>query len=261
MSKAKLVITAITVQGLSQAEAARTYGLSQAWVSRLMARYRDEGEGAYEPRSRRPKTSPNATPATTVALVLRLRQELVTAGLDAGAETIAWHLEHHHQTLLPRATIHRILTRHGLVTPEPKKKPKSALHRFEASMPNECWQSDFTHYRLTTGLDVEILTWLDDCTRYAINVTAHRAVTAIIVRDTFREAVTKAGIPASTLTDNGMVFPPTTPSWEVPPPPGSPAVPVATPSRTSSAASTSSSRTAEPTTPPPRAKSNDSNKP
>ena len=206
MSRAKLVITAITVQGLTQAEAARTYGLSQAWVSRLMARYRDEGEAAFEPRSRRPKTSPNATPAATVELVLQLRQELTTAGLDAGAETIGWHLQHHHQTLLPRATIHRILTRHGLVTPEPKKKPKSALHRFEASMPNECWQSDFTHYRLTTGVDVEILTWLDDCTRYAIRVTAHRAVTAIIVRDTFRAAVKTAGIPASTLTDNGMVF-------------------------------------------------------
>ena len=70
MSKAKLVITAITVQGLSQAEAARTYGLSQAWVSRLMARYKLEGEAAFEPRSRRPKTSPNATPTTTIALVV-----------------------------------------------------------------------------------------------------------------------------------------------------------------------------------------------
>ena len=206
MSKAKLVISAITVQGLTQAEAARTYGLSQAWVSRLMARYRDEGEAAFEPRSRRPKTSPNATPAATVALVLQLRRELTTAGLDAGADTIGWHLEHHHHRPLPRATIHRILTRHGLVAPEPKKKPKTALHRFEASMPNETWQSDFTHYRLRTGVDVEVLTWLDDCTRYAIRVTAHRAVTAIIVRDSFRDAVRTVGIPASTLTDNGMVF-------------------------------------------------------
>jgi len=206
VSRAKLVITAITLQGLTQAEAARTYGLSEAWVSRLMARYRHEGEAAFEPRSRRPRTSPNATPAATVELVLQLRQELTTAGLDGGADTIGWHLQHHHQTPLPRATIHRILTRHGLVRSEPKKKPKSALHRFEASMPNETWQSDFTHYRLTDGHDAEILTWLDDCTRYAIHVTAHHAVTAMIVRNTFRQAVNTAGIPASTLTDNGMVY-------------------------------------------------------
>jgi transposase len=43
VSKARLVITAITKQGLTQAEAARTYGLSQATISRLMARYRAEG--------------------------------------------------------------------------------------------------------------------------------------------------------------------------------------------------------------------------
>jgi len=206
VSKAKLIITAITVQGLSQAEAARTYGTSEATVSRLMARYRTEGEAAFEPRSRRPHTSPGATPAATVELVIGLRKELTTAGHDAGADTIAWHLEHHHQTRLPRATIHRILVRHSLVIAEPKKKPRSALHRFAATMPNETWQSDFTHYRLTDGIDVEIITWLDDCTRYAISVTAHRTVTAIIVRDTFRRAVKTAGIPASTLTDNGMVF-------------------------------------------------------
>ena len=41
-------------------------------------------------------------------------------------------------------------------------------------MPNETWQSDFTHYRLATGTDVEIISWLDDCTRYALHVTAHR---------------------------------------------------------------------------------------
>ncbi|MEJ7635928.1 integrase core domain-containing protein [Aeromicrobium sp.] len=73
-------------------------------------------------------------------------------------------------------------------------------------MPNETWQSDFTHYRLIDGVDVEILSWLDDCTRYAISVTAHRRVTTPIVLAKFRAAVKTAGIPASTLTDNGMVF-------------------------------------------------------
>jgi transposase len=60
MSKARLVITAVVTEGRSQGEAARTYGLSQGWVSRLVARYRAEGEAAFEPRSRRPKTSPSA---------------------------------------------------------------------------------------------------------------------------------------------------------------------------------------------------------
>jgi transposase InsO family protein len=211
VSRARLVIAAITKQGLTQAEAARTYGLSEATVSRMMARYRGEGEAAFEPRSRAPKTSPGATPPATVDLVLRLRKELAEAGHDAGAETVLWHLAQHHQVKISRATVHRILTRHGAVTPEPKKKPKSSYIRFEASMPNETWQSDFTHYRLThpdgrPGADVEIITWLDDCTRYALHITAHPRITTPIVTRTFREAAGQHGIPASTLTDNGMVY-------------------------------------------------------
>jgi hypothetical protein len=53
---------------------------------------------------------------------------------------------------------------------------------------------------------VEILTWLDDCTRYALSVTAHRRVTGPLVLATFRKTLTQYGIPASTLTDNGMVY-------------------------------------------------------
>ena len=153
MSKARLVITAITMQGLSQAEAARMYGLSPGWVSRLMARYRVEGEAAFEPRSRRPRTCPTALPAEVIDLVVRLRKELSDAGLDAGPDTIGWHLAHHHGVCVARSTISRHLARAGLVVAEPRKRPRSSYVRFQADMPNECWQSDFTHYRLTDGTD------------------------------------------------------------------------------------------------------------
>ena len=205
MSKRRLVITAV-LTGQSQSEVARSYGVSQGWISRLMARYRLQGEAAFEPESRAPRRSPGATPAETVELVLRLRKQLAENGLDAGADTIGWHLTHHHATVVSRTTINRILVRAGAITPEPDKRPKSSYLRFEADQPNECWQSDFTHYRLTDGTDVEILTWLDDCSRYALSVTAHRRVTGPAVLAAFRETAARHGFPASTLTDNGMVF-------------------------------------------------------
>ena len=210
MSKRRLVITAV-LAGSSQSEVARTYGVSQSWISRLMARYATEGEAAFEPRSRRPHSSPRATPATTVELVLRLRKQLGQAGLDAGADTIAWHLTHHHQTALSRATIHRILTAHGAVVPEPKKRPKASYIRFAAEQPNETWQSDFTHYRLarpdgSPGADSEIITWLDDHSRLALHVTAHARITGPIVVATFNRTAAQHGYPASTLTDNGLVY-------------------------------------------------------
>ena len=124
MSKARLIITAVVVEGRSQHEVARAYGINQSWVSRLVARYRAEGEAAFEPRSRRPKTSPTAIPPATVTLITELRGKLTAAGLDAGPDTIAWHLAHHHSTHVSVATISRYLTRLGLVTPEPTKRPR-----------------------------------------------------------------------------------------------------------------------------------------
>jgi transposase InsO family protein len=206
MSKARLVITALFVEKQTPSQVAARYGVHRSWVYRLKARYEAEGEAAFEPRSRRPHTSPAATPAATAELVLRLRKQLTEAGHDAGADTLVWHLHQHHQVTLSRATVHRILVRHGAITPEPKKRPRSSYIRFEASMPNECWQSDFTHYRLATGIDVEIITWLDDHSRYALHISAHQRVTARIVRDTFTDTAARHGYPASTLTDNGMVF-------------------------------------------------------
>jgi len=206
VSKARLIITAITVQGLTQAEAVRTYNVSKGWVSKLMARWRAEGEAAFEARSRRPHGSPSALSPNTIELIVKLRQQLSTKGLDAGAHTIAWHLQHRYDTHASPATIWRTLKRAGLIEPEPKKRPKSSYIRFEADLPNQCWQSDFTHYRLADGTNTEILSWLDDCTRFALSLTAHKAVTTPIVVATFRAATELHGNPASTLTDNGMVF-------------------------------------------------------
>ena len=205
-SKARLVITAVVLENRPVAEVVREFGVSRSWLYDLLARYRAEGEAAFEPRSRRPHTSPNAIAAETVDLILGLRKQLRDDGLDAGADTIGWHLAHHHNTTASRATIHRILHRHGAVVPDPAKRPRSSYLRFEAAQPNESWQSDFTHYRLAGGHDSEIITWLDDHARYALHVRAHHRITAAIVADTFRAACAEHGPPASTLTDNGMVY-------------------------------------------------------
>src|SRR4051794_4662358 len=181
-SKARLVITAITLENRTVADVVADYGVSRSWVYELLARHRDDGETAFEPRSRRPHSSPQATPPETVKLILVIRTDLINRGLDAGPDTICWHLTHHHGITVSRATIARTLTSSGAVTADPSKRPKSSYLRFEAAMPNQPWQSDFTHYRLSRrdrrpGADVEIISWLDDHSRYALHVTAHRPVT------------------------------------------------------------------------------------
>jgi transposase InsO family protein len=211
MTLNRLLITSVVIESRPVAHVAAQYGVSESWLFELLARYRAEGDAAFEPRSRRPHSVPITTPTETVDLILELREKLTATGLDAGPDTIRWHLEHHHSITVSKATISRYLAKAGLVVPDPKKKPKSSYIRFQAEMPNETWQADFTHYRLRRpdgrpGADTEILTWLDDCSRYALSVTAHHRVTGPIVLATFRETVAEHGIPASTLTDNGMVF-------------------------------------------------------
>jgi transposase InsO family protein len=206
VSKARLVITAVVTEGRSQSEVARAYGVSQSWISKLVARYNREGEAAFEPRSRQPHTTPGRLPQDTIALIVALRDGLAGKGLDHGPQTIAWHLTHHHGITVSVSTIHRHLRAAGLITPTPQKRPKSSYIRFAADQPNERWQADFTHWWLADGAHTEILCWIDDHARYALSVTAHRRVTGAIVLAEFRNTVARHGIPHSTLTDNGMVF-------------------------------------------------------
>jgi transposase len=200
------VLTAVTVEKCPVSEVARSYGVARSWVYKLLDRYVAEGEAAFEPRSRRPKTSPNAVSPDTAELIVRLRKDLAGQGMDAWPHTIAWHLEHHHRTRVSAATVSRTLSRQGLVTPDPAKRPKSSQLRFAAELPGECWQSDFTHYPLAGGADTEILTWLDDHSRYALSLTARTRVTGPAVLAAFRAAAAAHGAPASALTDNGLVF-------------------------------------------------------
>jgi len=205
VAKYEILIKAVTIQGMSYGEAAMHYGVSKTLVHKLHHRWLVEGDAAYEPRSRRPHTTPNRTPDTLRARVLQLRDELTAQGLDAGADTITEHLARGRQ-VLSRATVWRILRAAGKVEPQPQKRPRSSWRRFTADRPNELWQSDFTHVTLTDGTNTEIIGWLDDHSRYILHLSVHRRVTGRTVTDTFTRTAAEHGYPAATLTDNGMVY-------------------------------------------------------
>ena len=96
MTSTRLLITAVVVEKRPVRDVAAQYGVSTSWLYELLARCRVEGEAVFEPSSRRPGSNPNATPPEVVDLIVELRQKLTAAGLDAGPDTIRWHLEHHH---------------------------------------------------------------------------------------------------------------------------------------------------------------------
>ena len=134
MSKRRLVITAVVVEGRTHADVAAQYGLSRSWVTRLVGRYRVEGDTAFEPRSRCPQTSPTRVADVLNERIVNLRVDLDSRGLDAGPVTIQWHLNQAGHTVSV-STIRRRLIDAGLIEPAPKKRPKSSYIRFEADLP------------------------------------------------------------------------------------------------------------------------------
>lgn len=206
MSVARVVILAVVLEGRSKSEVAGEYGVSRRWVQKLVARYHVEGEAAFEPRSRRPNSSARRTPGGVEDAVVALRKELVGAGLDAGAETIGYHLRARSGAAPSTATIWRILARRGFLTPQPHKRPRSSWHRFQAALPNELWQADITHWPLRNGRDVEILNILDDHSRLVLGSTARGVFKAADVVADLHQAMGRHGRPERLLTDNGAVF-------------------------------------------------------
>lgn len=205
MSKARVVVLEVISGRRSVADAASTYGLSRQHVYRLLVRYHAGGLDAVEPRSRRPASNPRAIGDEVITAIVLLREELTAEGLDAGPLTLQNHLARQGLPVPSTSTIRRVLHNHGLITPQPRKRPRSSYRRFAAEQPNECWQSDFTHWPLADGTDTEILNWLDDHSRYLLSSTAHLRVTGADVTTTFTNNADTFGLP-STLTDNGAVY-------------------------------------------------------
>jgi transposase InsO family protein len=206
MSKARVVVLEVVSGHLTVTQAARVYGLSRQHIYRLLTRYRQGGLEAVDPRSRRPASNPRAASDDVIGAVVTLREQLVADGLDAGPVTLQWHLAAGGLPVPSTSTIRRILHHHGLVTPQPRKRPKSSYIRFQAAQPNQCWQSDFTHWTLADGADVEILNWLDDHSRYLLYCTAYHRVAGPDIVGSFTTTAATYGLPACTLTDNGSVY-------------------------------------------------------
>ena len=206
MGLGRYVVDAVVLEGRSPAELAKAHGISRSWIYELVGRYRQGGYPAIEPRSRRPRSCAHRTKPKVERAILTLRADLAAAGYDAGPQTIAHHLARRAGPIPSVATIWRILRRHGLVTPQPQKRPRSSFIRFQAQLPNELWQGDTTHWALAGGTTVEIFELIDDHSRLAVESVAFPTVKAADVVAVFADAASRYGLPAAVLTDNGAVF-------------------------------------------------------
>jgi transposase InsO family protein len=206
MGMARYVVDAVLLEGRGVREVAAAHGISRSWIYELIGRFRAGGYEALEPRSHRPRSCPHETAPALVQRIVELRRELEAQGHDAGPATIAYHLVLQRKDSPSRTTIWRILQREGLLTPQPQKRPRSSLIRFEADLPNEMWQADITAWTLAEGEVAEILNLIDDHSRLHLGSYAYARVKAADVVGGFHRAAELHGLPESFLSDNGAVF-------------------------------------------------------
>jgi putative transposase len=192
---------------VNAAEFAREHGVSARTVYRHQARVR--AEGLWQPRSKRPRSSPRQTSPELDAWICKLRTDL---GVDNGADFIRDALTEIHARTTPpwrvpsRSTINRVLDRHHLLDRNPAKRPRSTLRRFVYARPRDCYQIDATNIRLTDGSLAAVFEVLDDCTRTLVACHAAPAETATAAITAITHAFTDYGIPAIVLCDNGTAF-------------------------------------------------------
>lgn len=200
------IVKAVTEQHMSVSQAARHFKRSRQWIYTLIKRYHAGGPDAVLPQSTAPRSTPNKTTDATIKNITAIRRELTAKGADNGPETIAWVLTQRGIHAPAESTIRRILTQRGMVTPQPTKRPKASLRRFEATLPNECWQADVTYIRLRNGKAIDVLDFLDDHSRYLLYLVAHPRVYGPTVATAMHTITDTYGLPQSTLTDNGLIF-------------------------------------------------------
>jgi len=206
MQLARFLVEAVVLGKQSPNQLVREHPISRSWFYELLARYRRDGPAALEPRSHRPSSCPHQVEPAMVDAILELRAQLSAAGLDAGPQTILHHLAGRFDKTPSRISVWRVLKRHGLITPQPHKRPRASFVRFEAQLPNELWQIDATEWQLADSTKVEILNLIDDHSRLCLASVAVPTVKAGDAVESFYSAVEEYGLPARFLSDNAAVF-------------------------------------------------------
>jgi len=192
-------------EGASVTDVARRYGVARQTVHGWLRRYVNGGGLAgLVDRSSRPESCPHQMSAVVEAQVVKLRREHP----GWGPSRIVWQLERGGIDPVPgRSSVYRALVRHGLVEAKKRKRRREDYRRWERGRAMELWQMDVVgRVYLAGGLEVKVVTGIDDHSRFAVCAKAVVRATARPVCQALSEALARHGVPSQILTDNGKVF-------------------------------------------------------
>lgn len=187
----------------------REHGISRAEFYKVRARAKSEGRlAALAPKQPVAKSTSRKTSDELEQVALRVRAQLKKDGWDHGPLSVAAAMRRQGITPPSRATLARIFTRHGVVVPEPAKRPRASYRRFRYPDPNGCWQLDGFEVRLDDqpGSTRCVLQVEDDHSRFILASHVARSETSEAAITVVATAIGRHGAPARFLTDNGTAF-------------------------------------------------------
>jgi transposase InsO family protein len=202
--------------GATVIEVAAAAGVSRSTLHRWIGRYLAGNVAGLADRSHRPASCPHQAPAAVEVAVAEMRRKHPRWG----SKRIRMQLLRMQLLRVPvpevvvpsERTINRILLRHGLAQPRPRKRPKDSFIRFERSGPMQLWQVDIVGglwlVNPVTGeaREAKIVTGVDDHSRFCVMAKVVERATARAVCVAFAEALARFGIPEEVQSDNGKQF-------------------------------------------------------
>ncbi|WP_197699398.1 IS481 family transposase [Micromonospora chokoriensis] len=191
--------------GSSVTDVAERFGVSRQAVHRWLAWYQEEGLEGLADRSSRPRSSPGQTSTEVEALICELRRNHPRWG----ARRLVYELGRRDcpGSIPSRITVHRVLIRHGLIDPTPRRRRREDYRRWERGRPMELWQLDIVGgIQLADGGEAKVVTGVDDHSRFCVIAAVVRRATGRAVCIAFAEALHRFGVPEEVLTDNGKQF-------------------------------------------------------
>jgi transposase len=126
------------LSGVPVVEVAERYGVARQTAHRWMAPHRSDGIAGLADRSHAPKQHPWRTSAQVEAVVCELRR----AHRRWGPRRLVFELDRRGFPGLSRSTVCRVLVRHRLIEPVPRRRRREQYRRWERSVPMQLWQLD-----------------------------------------------------------------------------------------------------------------------
>jgi transposase InsO family protein len=190
--------------GAKVTDVARRNGVSRSAVHEWLVKYANHGLAGLVDRSSKPHSCPHQMDPVVEARIVELRREHP----GWGPRTIGHRLGLEGLVSVPgRTSIYRCLVRHGLITPEARKRKRVDYKRWERSRAMELWQMDVVGgVRLVDGSESKIITGVDDHSRFCVSAYVVARATARPTCDALGLAMRTHGVPDQILTDNGKVF-------------------------------------------------------